>query len=64
MSAYSKMTRIQLVGEAWDNYSPLRKVRLYAVVEKATGRTVYGPASWKACAAWKQGRPFTGEGIT
>ena len=30
---------------------------LYAVMDRATGRFVYGPASWKACCAWKQGRP-------
>ena len=47
--------RIVFVTECWDNSSPARRVKLWSVVEKASGKTVFGPANWKACCAWKQG---------
>lgn len=59
----NRNTRIEFVGEDWDNYSPPRKVRWYLVKDVATGATLYGPATWAACAAWKQGRPYGAEGI-
>ena len=50
-------TKIVFVSEAWDSYSPPRRIKYYAVQDKATGHFLFGPATWKACCAWKQGRP-------
>lgn len=51
------MMKIEFVSEVFDNYSPLRIIKLYRVKDEATSATLFGPAEYKACIAWRRDNP-------